>query len=97
MKRTEAESIGDLLRRAIEQSRSGPLLDEIDSVNAWPKVIGLELAAKTMRPMMKKGVMTIRVPSAPLRQELNMMRSMLAQALNAETGKPTVTELKFIG
>ena len=44
---------------------------------------------------MKNGLMTIRVPGAPLRQELNMMRSRIAAAINAEVGKETVRELRF--
>ena len=97
MERREAQSLGDLLRQEIENSRSAPLLDELNAVNAWPKVVGRDLAAKTLRPFVKNGVMTIRVPSAPLRQELSMMRSQLIGAINAELGKEVIRELRFRG
>lgn len=97
MERQEAQSIGDLLRKAIEESLAAPKLDELNAINSWPIVIGPGVASKTLRPFIKKGLMTIRVPSAPLRQELNMMRSAIARAINAEVGKEVVKELKFVG
>lgn len=97
MKRVEAQSLGELLREAIEENQAAFRFDEINSVNAWPKVVGEAIARQTLRPFIRNGVMTVRVPSAPLRQELNMLRSRLARALNDETGKETVRELRFIG
>lgn len=95
MKRVEAQSLGELLRQAVEENQSAMRFDEINAIEAWPRVIGLDIASKTLRPYIKNGVMTIRVPAAPLRQELNMMRSSIARAINRETGKETVKELRF--
>ena len=97
MERKDAESIGDLLRRAIEENQAAFRFDDIEAMNAWPKVVGHEVARKTMRPFIKNGVMTIRVPSPPLRQELNMMRSAIARAINSEVGKEVVKDLRFVG
>ena len=96
MKRYEAESIGDILRQAIEESQNSRRYAEITAINAWPVVIGQDLSRKTLKPTVKNGVMTVKVPSAALRQELNMMRSPLAAAINKHVGKPIITELKFI-
>ena len=97
MQRTEAQSLGDLLRQAIEENQSAFRFDEINAIKAWPVVIGQAIAAKTLRPFIKNGVMTIRVPAAPLRHELNMMRSQLARAINAAINKEVVKDLRFLG
>ena len=97
MERKEAESLADVLRQAIEENQSAFRFDEMEAINAWPRVIGQDMAKKTMRPYIKNGRMTIRVPSPPLRQELNMMRSAIAKAINAEVGKEVVTDLRFTG
>ena len=47
MQRHEPQSLGDLLRKEIEESRSAPLLDEFKAVKAWPVVMGADIAAKT--------------------------------------------------
>lgn len=97
MERYEAMSLGDLLRREIEENQAAYRFDEINALNAWPKIVGQAVASKTLRPFIRNGVMTIRVPAAPLRQELNMVRSSIAAAINNEVGKPVVKELKFVG
>lgn len=85
------------MRQAVEEAISAPKLEELEAIAAFPSVVGLALAAKTGKPFMKKGVMTVRVMAAPLRHELNMMRSTIAAAINAAVGKETVKELRFTG
>lgn len=97
MERKEAESLGDLLRKAIEENQAAFRFDEINAMNAWPRVVGQAVASKTSRPFIKGGIMTIRVVSAPLRHELNMMRSAIAKAINEDVGKEVVKELRFLG
>lgn len=97
MEHKEAESLADVLRQAIEENQSAFRFDEMEAINAWPRVIGQDMAKKTMRPYIRNGRMIIRVPSPPLRQELNMMRSAIAKAINAEVGKEIVTDLRFTG
>ena len=97
MERREAKSLGELLREAVEENQAAVRFDDINAINAWPVVIGEGIASKTMKPYIKDGVMTIRVPSAPLRHELNMMRSRLAKAINAEIEKEVVKEIRFKG
>ena len=97
MERTDAQSLGDLLRLEIEQNQARYRYDEMNAIKLWPVVVGEKIAAQTMRPQINKGVMTIRVPGAALRQELNMMRAAIAKAINAETGKDVIKELRFIG
>lgn len=102
MERQEAKSLGDLLRQAVEESQGAFGFDEINAINAWPVVIGSGIARKTMRPYVKAGVMYIRVPAAPLRHELNMMRTALMQAINREasrdydTPREIIKELRFV-
>lgn len=97
MERKEAVSLGDLLRKEIEENQSTFRFDDINAINAWPKIVGHTVASKTKRPFIKDGRMTIQVDSPPLRHELNMMRTTIAKAINAEIGKEVVKELKFVG
>lgn len=95
MEKHEAQSVGEILRQALEESMGASRLDEFNAVNAWPRIIGPKIASQTSRPYINKGIMTIRVESAPLRHELNMMRSEIANAINREIGKDIVKDLKF--
>lgn len=97
MERKDPELLSDILRNAIEETMTHRRFDEITAIQLWPSVIGRELAEKSPRPVVKNGVMTIRIFSAPLRQELNMRRSSLAAALNKAVGKDVIKEIKFTG
>lgn len=95
MERCKTVSLGDVLRSAIEESEMGRMMDEAQVIKAWPMVIGAQIAAKSPRPTVKRGVMTVRIYSAGLRQELTMMRSRLKDALNRVVGKEIIEDLRF--
>lgn len=95
MKRREAESIGDILRLALQENSMSSRLDECKAVELWPLIVGEEIARRCRRPGVANGVMTIGVGNAPLRQELTMNRSGLRQAINRQLGKEVITEIRF--
>lgn len=95
MERTPAVSLGDILRQTIEETELSRQLDESRAIQAWPVVIGARIAARSPRPEVRRGVMTVRVYDAGLRQELHMMRSSIARALNKVVGKEVITDIRF--
>lgn len=97
MERKDAVSIGELLRLSIEASENSRKFDETTAINFWPEIVGPEIAAMSPRPDVKKGIMYIRLHNAAFRQELNMQRSALCDALNKKVGKNIISEIRFIG
>lgn len=95
MKRSEIKSIGDVLRQALEDNHLTGHLDELKAREMWPKVVGPHIASLAMAPYVYKGVMTIRVPDAALRQELAMNRTLIIKELNRLVGKEVISALRF--
>lgn len=95
MKRVEPESIGDVLRQTLQEQGMTGRLYETKAIAAWPSVVGGDIAAMCGRPMVYKGLMTIYVRSAALRQELNMCRSQLMRLINEAVGREVVTDIRF--
>lgn len=95
MKKTEPIRIGDVLRECLEQSRMTGRLDESEACRRFPDVVGADIARLCGRPAMQKGLMTVKVGNAPLRQELNMQRGRIRELLNDALGKPTVEDIIF--
>lgn len=95
MERIESQSIGDVLRLAFQENCMCDRLDECKAVEAWSRVIGKDLAAQCLRPVVKSGKMSIGVRNASLRQELNMNRSRLCASINADVGRDIIKELRF--
>ncbi|MDE5807587.1 MAG: DUF721 domain-containing protein [Muribaculaceae bacterium] len=95
MKRTEPESIGDVLRLTIQESNMTGRLDECRAIEIWPQVIGETLARRMSRPSVSNGVMVVYVDSAALRHELTMHRSRLIEGINSHLGKEVIKSLRF--
>ncbi len=96
MKRTETMAIGDIMRLALDECCMSRRLDELQAADIWPRVVGDYIAANTSRPDVRGGVMTVGVPNAAMRQELNMSRSAIAREINRLLGKDIISELRFI-
>lgn len=70
-------------------------LDETEACRKFAAVVGPGLASVCGKPYIFKGVMTVRVANAALRQELNMQRGAVRDHINELLGKQTVTEVVF--
>ena len=95
MERRDAVTIGDVLRECLEKSSMQGRLDEVRACEVFSAVVGRELASLCARPYMKGGLMTIGVPNASLRSELNMRRGGIRKAINVVLGKDVVREIVF--
>ncbi|MDE6237553.1 MAG: DUF721 domain-containing protein [Muribaculaceae bacterium] len=95
MKRTEPESIGDVLRLTIQESNMTGRLDECRAIELWPQLMGERMAGKMSRPKVSCGVMVVYVDSAVLRQELNMRRTGIIEAINSRLGKEVIKSIRF--
>lgn len=97
MKRTEPQSIGDVLRLTIQECNMTDKLNEQRAIALWPLIIGEHLASRCGRPTVRDKVMYVPVNTAPLRQELTMNRSSLIRIINDKIGRQVLTEIRFIG
>lgn len=97
MKRSEIQSVGDVLRQAISETDMQSRLDELRAADLWPRIVGEYVASQSMKPFVRSGQMTIRVLDASLRNELSMHRSLLMKELNRIMGKEVITSIRFIG
>lgn len=97
MERLEAESLGDVLRRTIEQNNMTERLLESQAEALWPRIVGAGIAERTGKAKMDRGLMTVCVRSATLRHDLMMSRSSLIRLLNESLGKEVVKDIRFIG
>ena len=95
MKRQETMSIGDVLRMTLEENDMTSRLDEFKAIDLWAGIVGEHIAGHTGRPTVSKGVMTVRVPSAPLRHELSMSRSAFTAEFNRLLGRRVIHDSRF--
>ena len=95
MKRLDAEELGDVLRRAIEEQNMTQKLLETRACAMLPDILGRPLADMCGAPTVRAGVMYVPVPNASLRSDLMMNRSRLLGIINKTLRRDVVTDIRF--
>ncbi|MDB5268423.1 MAG: hypothetical protein JWP58_1463 [Hymenobacter sp.] len=71
-------------------------LNEVTVVSSWERVMGKAVALKTQEVYVNKGRLFVRLSSAPLKHELLMAKTRVAELINTEVGSTVVTEVIFL-
>lgn len=96
MERKDYQSIGDVLREALRENDMQGHIDGLKAAETWRHILGEHLADQCGRPFVRDGVMTVKVASAALRNELHMHRSKLADAINRQLGKQVISSIRLL-
>ncbi len=95
MKRNNAVSIGDAIRKYLRDERLESPLNEQRLIDAWQVVLGPGIASYTDGLFIKNQILYVHLTSAALRQELMMGRELLVKNLNRHVGAQVITNIIF--
>lgn len=95
MDRIREESLGDVLRRSLEENRLSARLDELKALEMWKRMMGPAITALCSGMHVANGMITVYIQSAPLRNELSMRRSDMTALINSKFGRQVIKEIKF--
>ena len=95
MKRTEAESIGDLIQGFLETEKLDTKMYELRASAMWSEVVGPGVNRYTINRYVKDGILYVRLSSAPLRNELMLGRSILVKRMNEAIGHEVIKDILF--
>ncbi|MEP7265501.1 MAG: DUF721 domain-containing protein [Bacteroidota bacterium] len=87
------QSLKEVIDELIQAYRLKEGLDEVRLRNLWEQLMGNMIASKTMSINLKVDVLTIRLSSAVLRQELLYKRDEIKKALNEALETEVVKEV----
>jgi predicted nucleic acid-binding Zn ribbon protein len=65
-------------------------------VTSWEKIMGGSIAKRTEKLFIRDKKLFIKINSAPLKQELSMMKTKLVSVLNASIGENVIEDVVFI-
>ena len=65
-------------------------------ITSWEKIMGGSIARRTEKLFIKDKKLFIKINSAPLKQELSMMKTKLVDVLNASIGEKIIEDVVFI-
>lgn len=76
--------------------RLGGKLNEVTVVSSWELVMGKAVALKTQEVFVKQGKLFVRLTSAPLKHELVMAKTRVAEMINEAVGVNVIQEVIFL-
>lgn len=93
MRRSNEQSLAEVIARLVEGSGMRDKLDQLDVTAAWDEVAGPMVARHTTGIRLRRGRLLLRFDSAPLRQEISYGKEMLVERINAHLGREVVREI----
>ena len=95
MRKTNEQSLGDVIRQWLKHSNMEEKITEVRINASWEKIMGGDIQKLTERLVYRKRILTVYLRSAPLREELSMAKTKIAQMINKEAGSNVVDEVIF--
>ena len=89
-------TLQDLLKRAYHRLDMDDTAQEIEVVRVYRSVVGDLISRLTTKARFAKGVLTVELASAALRQELAYRRTALMERINETLGSTAVKKIEFV-
>jgi predicted nucleic acid-binding Zn ribbon protein len=86
MRRSNTESLGDIIHQYIQTFGIDKKLDEVKIYDIWPEIVGKEIAQKTRKLQIVNRVLFVYCSSSVARSELIKIRNYLPDELNLKMG-----------
>ena len=95
MRKSNAESIGLLIRQFMRQNGMESPFNEYRLIQSWNEVVGPAIARYTGDMYIKNQILYVHLTSSVLRQELMMGRELLVKNLNKKVGAQVIVNIIF--
>ena len=89
-------TLHDLLKQAFHRLDMDDTVTEMEVKRLYKALVGDLISRLTRSVTFKEGILTARLASAGLRQELFYRRNSLAEKINQNLGRNAVKEIKFL-
>lgn len=95
MRRSNTQSISEVLKEYIEQNRMDQKLKEVDVVQNWENLLGKTIARYTKNIYIRKQILFVEISSSVVKNELFMMREEICRRINENAGRDVVSKIIF--
>ena len=95
MKRTDPKSIAEIIGDFMQHEDIEATMLEHKALSLWKDVVGPGVNRMTTERYVDNGIITVKISSAALRNDLMLSRTAIIQNLNNLVGKPVIREIVF--
>lgn len=89
-------SLKEAIEKLLENTKLKGKLREHELSSSWEEIVGPMIARHTRELTMKRDVLVVKFDSAPLKQELIMMKSQLKDRLNEALGEQYIKDILIL-
>ena len=93
MRGKNTHNVGDIIRKLMKNPKLAGKLDELDALAIWDDLIGDALMKYIVSQKIYKGILHVKLKSAPMRNELSYKKTELKQQINKRLGKPFLKDI----
>ncbi len=95
MRRSNTQSLSEVLRDYVKGTSIERKLKEVDVVQSWEELLGQTIAHYTKNVSMKSKILYVEISSSVVKNELFMMREEIRRKLNEKAGEELVEKIIF--
>jgi len=95
MRRSNTQSLSDILKEYVKEVRIEHKLKEVDAVQSWENLLGKTIAHYTRNIYIRKNILFVEISSSVVRNELFMMREEIKRKINENAGEEIVKTIIF--
>ena len=93
MRGKNTHNVGDIIRKLMKNPKLAGKLDELDALAIWDDLIGDALMKYIISQKIYKGILHVKLKSAPMRNELSYKKTELKQQINKKLGKAFLKDI----
>ena len=95
MRRSNTQSLSEVIREYIRENRIERKLKEVDAVKSWENLLGKTISRYTRNISISNKILYVEISSAVVKNELVMMREEIRRKINENAGEELVTRIVF--
>ena len=95
MRRSNTQSLSEVLRDYVKGTSIEKKLKEVDIVQSWEELLGKTIAHYTKSISLKNRILYLEINSSVVKNELFMMREEIRRKLNEKAGEELVDKIIF--
>lgn len=95
MRRSNTQSLSEVLKEYVKQNRIDQKLKEVDVVQGWENLLGKTIAHYTKNIYIRNGILYVEISSSVVKNELFMMREEICRRINQNAGQNVVSKIIF--
>jgi predicted nucleic acid-binding Zn ribbon protein len=95
MRRSNTQSLSEVLHDYIRELKIESKLKEVDVVGAWEPLLGKTIARYTRNLRISNRILYVEISSAVVKNELIMMREEICRKLNESVGGEVIDRIVF--